>query len=100
MLAHSLSLPSFEDGGFRAALIASFELLKSDEVEWRHRSVHRGRNRGPRRPSKAIMSDALQQGRAASSKLPTARSAFLIAVLSGLGWLVIFGLAIGLRSWA
>jgi hypothetical protein len=80
--------------------VISFELLKSDEVEWRHRSARRGRSRGPHRLSNAVMSGTLQEGKAASSKLRTARSAFLIAVLTGLGWVVIFGLAIGFRSWA
>ena len=79
--------------------VITFELLKSHEVEWRHRSVRRGRSRGRRRLSNTVVSSTLKEGKAASSKLRTPRSAFLIAVLSALGWVVIFGL-IGFRSWA
>ena len=37
--------------------VISFELLKSDEVEWRHRSARRGRSRGPHRLSSATISN-------------------------------------------
>jgi hypothetical protein len=80
--------------------VITFELLTSHEVEWRHRSVRRGRSRSRRRLSNTVVSGTMQEGKAASSKLRTARSAFLIAVLSALGWVVIFGLAMGFRPWA
>jgi hypothetical protein len=75
-----------------------FELLQSDEVDWRHRSARRSRRRGTRRISKFVRSATLREGKSPASKLPRARSAFLIAVLSGLCWAVLFGIAIGLHA--
>src|SRR6202040_1923615 len=74
-----------------------FELLQSDELDWRHPSTRRTRSRGSRRMSR---SSTLPDGKSPASKLSPARSAFWIAVLSGLCWAVLFGIAIGLHAWA
>lgn len=75
-----------------------FELLKSDEVDWRHRSARRRRSRSTRRMSKSSGATSRKE-KSPVSRLLAARSALLIAVLSGLCLAALFGMAIGLHAW-
>ena len=75
-----------------------FELLRSDEADWRHRSARRSRSRGTPRMSNVVRSATLRERMSPATKMPAARSAFWIAILSGLCWAVLFGIAMGLHA--